>query len=1079
MKIFTIPPFHHRINSLFRCFAVSLFFSSSLSAQNPPPDWENPRLTGIRNEPPHATFIPFDSEAGALKNDRSSSPFYLSLNGVWKFNWSENPGNRPLDFTADGYDVSAWKDIRVPCTIEMQGYGYPVYVNQPYEFEHLMKPDPPKVPQEYNPVGSFRRDVEIPDNWSGREVFLHFGAVKSFCYVYLNGQRVGMGKDAKTPVEFNITNFLRPGKNTLGVEVFRWSDGTYLECQDMWRMSGINRDVYLYSAPVTRIRDFFVKGGLFSNYRHGILQVTAIVSGGVINPPPDLDRPFMQPVYSLGISLYRSNESKVPELNEIIEFKPENLREDTVRFEKFIPDPLPWSAEVPNLYHLVLTLKDSEGNIIEATGCRMGFRTSEVRNGQFLINGRPVLIKGVNRHEHDPVTGHVISREMMLKDITLMKEANINAVRTCHYPDDPYWYDLCDEYGLYVIDEADIESHGMGYDPEHTLGNNPEWLQAHLNRTERMVERDKNHPCVVIWSLGNEAGNGCNFEATYDWIKNRDGSRPVWYERAEMAANTDIFCPMYPSPRYLKRYGYVRQLRPLIMCEYAHAMGNSTGNLQDYWDVIEKYPQLQGGCIWDWVDQGILQKGTGPDHRPNYLFGGDFGPSGVPSDGNFLCNGIVFPDRTPHPAYWEVKKVYQDVKFKVLNEDVRLQNEQGVTFEMRNTFDFYDLADTQVTWELLGNGKVVLTGKIPPFTLPPGEKREVQIAWTEQKPVAETEYFLNVFLKTTRPRGLLAGGHILASEQFALPARGEKIGLMNTGRRPTLDISENDTSVSFEWEKFSIGFDKKGGTLSSWKYDGHELIVRGPEPEFRRAPTDNDIGNGMPGRCKVWFDATGKQQVVSAVVQKISGQEAAVTVQYAFPDAIATETIVYRIRTDGTVTVTATLKPLKEKLSELPRVGLNMRINPSFSKVKWYGRGPWENYNDRKTASFIGIYASTVDSQFTPYIRPQENGYKNDVRWMTLENGEKVSLKFTGQPTFCFSALPYTFDDLKGFMQGGRHLGDLERNPFTDLNIDLGQMGVGGDDSWGARTHPEYLLPAGEYSYTFGMEVKVNGGVAK
>ncbi len=1049
--------------SLFHYFTISLFFSSSTFAQNTPPlDWENPMLTGIGNEPPHASFIPFGSEADALKNEVASSPYYMLLNGTWKFSWSENPAKRPMDFYKDDFDVKGWNDIRVPSTIEIQGYGYPIYVNQPYEFKHLMKPDPPKVPHEYNPVGSYRRDFEIPAGWNDREVFLHFGAVKSFCYVYLNGQRVGMGKDAKTPIEFNITKYLRPGKNTLGVEVFRWSDGSYLECQDMWRMSGINRDVFLFSTPKTRIRDFFAVGDLFSNYRHGILKVTAIIAGGGINPPSDLDRPFKQPVYTLAISLFQSSDSKKPEITETINVRPGNLQEDTVCFEKFIPDPRKWSAETPNLYRLVLTLRDQDGNIIESTGCRVGFRTSEVKNGQFLVNGKAVLIKGVNRHEHDPVTGHVISRELMLKDITLMKEANINTVRTCHYPDDPYWYELCDEFGLYVIDEANIESHGMGYDPDRTLGNNPGWMKAHLNRTERMVERDKNHPCVIIWSLGNEAGNGCNFEATYDWVKQRDNSRPVWYERAEQGSNTDIFCPMYWTPSDLKWYGYSRQLRPLIMCEYAHAMGNSTGNFQEYWDVIEKYPQLQGGCIWDWVDQGILRPGKTPGQPDSYLFGGDFGPKDVPSDGNFMCNGIIFPDRTPHPGYWEVKKAYQYVKFKLTDPKKR-------SFEIINNYDFYDLSNTVIGWELLSNGRVILAGKLPSFTLPPGEKKELTIPMPELKPQGVTEYFVNLYLKTSGPMGILPEGHILASGQLSLPTMGTQVEMFVAGRHPTMNVSEDDHYVTVSNNLYSIGFDKTTGTLSSWKYRDVEMIVRGPLPNFRRAPTDNDIGNGMPKRCKAWFDASERRRLVKTELKHSSPEEVVMTMQFAFPDSVAVETVEYRVQAEGKVIVTATLKPEKDKLPELPRFGLNMQINPAFRKVDWYGRGPWENYCDRKTASFAGIYSSTVDQQFIPYIRPQENGYKTDVRWVSLENEKHAVIRFTGDPLICFSALPYTYDDMKGFKQAGKHIHDLQKNPFVDLNIDFGQMGVGGDDSWGARTHDEYTLPAKEYRYSFTM----------
>jgi beta-galactosidase len=1063
--------FRYFFFSLPRHLATSLLLFSSAFAQSPHlSDWENPQLTGINNEPAHVAIIPYNTVADALKNDPAASPWFMLLNGIWKFNWSENPDKRPVDFSKDAYNTSNWKDIQVPSTIEIQGYGYPIYSNIPYEFKHLMKPDPPKVPHDYNPVGSYRRDFQVPESWKEREVFLRFEAVKSFCYVYLNGQRIGMGKDAKTPVEFNITRYLRPGKNILGVEVFRWSDGSYLECQDMWRMSGINRDVYLYSTPKTRIWDFSATGDLFSNYQHGMLNVAAIVKSETTNPPPNLDRPFILPVYTLDLSLFRSKTGGEPEITESITFRPDGSRDDTLLFTKHIPNPLKWSAEIPNLYYLVLTLKDQEGRIIESTGCRVGFRSSEVKNGQFLVNGKPVLIKGVNRHEHDPVTGHVISRELMLKDVRLMKEANINTVRTCHYPDDPYWYELCDEYGLYVIDEANIESHGMGYDPDRTLGNNPDWMKAHLNRTERMVERDKNHPCVIIWSLGNEAGNGCNFEATYNWVKNRDKSRPVWYERAEQGSNTDIFCPMYWGPWDLKWYGYSPQIRPLIMCEYAHAMGNSTGNFQDYWDVIEKYPQLQGGCIWDWVDQGLAAKDDkGKDY---WSFGGDFGPKDVPSDGNFCCNGIVFPDRKPHPGYWEVKKVYQYVKFAPVDL-------KKYSFSIRNKYDFYDLSNTEISWQLVSNGKVVLVGKLAPFTLLPDEQREFSIPLPELKPQSETEYFLNFYLKTTAPWGLIPEGHVLASSQFSLPTLGSKVAIFEAGPpSPGLKVADENDSIVVSGKHFSIGFDKKQGMLSSWKYNDVELIVRGPLPNFRRAPTDNDVGNGMATRCLPWFDASETRVVSKTEVNRSEG-DVIVTMNYAFPGAIATETVVYRINSGGRLTVTMNLASLKEKLPELPRFGMNMQISPEFRKVTWYGRGPWENYQDRNTASFVGIYGSTIDQQFTPYVRPQENGYKTDVRWVTLESPKHIVLRFTGQPLLCFSALPYTYDDMKGFKQAGKHLNSLEEKPFVDVNIDLKQMGVGGDDSWGARTHEQYTLPAKEYSYSFTMEAFIGSEVAK
>ncbi len=1023
-----------------------ILISSTITSSQTPPDWENPLLTGINNEPPRATFFPYNSEEAALKNDWISSSDILMLNGIWKFYWSENPGKKPEEFYLNSFDVSGWKDIKVPSTIEIQGYGYPVYTNSGYEFEHLMKPDPPYVPQDYNPVASYRTDFTLPDLWEGKQVFLRFEAVKSFMYVYLNDQRIGMGKDGKTPVEFNVTQYIRDGINTLGVEVYRWCDGTYLECQDMWRMSGINRDVYLYAAPETSIRDFFAIGDLTDNYKNGLFKLTTIVKNY------DKSGAFTG---KLSVSLYESKDSKDPLFTENIPITVGIATEDTFTYARKIQDPRKWSAELPNLYHLVIALKDKKGNLIESTGCRIGFRTSEVKDGLFLVNGIPVRLKGVNRHESDPVTGHWISEERMIQDIKMMKEANINTVRTCHYPDDPYWYELCDEYGLYVIDEANIESHGMGYDPDKTLGNNPEWLKAHLDRTARMFGRDKNHPSVMIWSLGNEAGNGCNFVSTYEWLKKSDRSRPVQYERAEQAYNTDIFCPMYWGIWDLGFYGYTRQFRPLILCEYAHSMGNSTGNFQDYWDMIEKYPQLQGGCIWDWVDQGLYaQDSTG---REYWAFGGDYGPANVPSDGNFMCNGIVWPDRKPHPAYWEVKKVYQSVKF--VPGDLSIPS-----LEIINKYDFYDLNGTEVEWEVTANGKQVSTGKIPGFTIDPKGKRLISLPIQYLEILPYNEYFLNVYLKTTSTVGLLESGHILASEQFSLPwTRLSEEEFKED--QPPLKLTTNNEMIELTGKDFSLRFDKSTGTIHSYEFSGTEIFTRGPLPNFRRALTDNDIGSKMYKRSKIWFDAS-ENRTVSSVDIKSKREDTQIVVNFGFPGSDITEKVIYQVSPSGEIRITSTIIPAGEKIPDMPRFGLNMQIRADFQKVAWYGRGPWENYWDRNTSAFVGRYESTVYEQFTPYVRPQENGYKTDVRWITLEN-ENLGIRFSGEPYICFSALPYTFEQMNGFKQCCKHVNDLEREDFVDLNIDYRQMGVGGDDSWGARTHEKYTLPAKEYSYSF------------
>ena len=1039
------------------------------------PDWENPQLTGINNEPAHASFLPYPDSRSAQLNDWSKTPYSILLNGTWKIAMVPNPAQRIPGFDDPSFDDAKWDDIRIPATFEMHGYSYPIYVNTPYEFTHLMKPEPPLVPADSNPVFLLRRHFNIPKSWSDRQVFLRFNAVKSFFYVYVNGHFAGMGKDGKTPVEFRITDLVHKGKNTLAVEVFRWSDGTYLECQDMWRMSGINRDVFIYSTPDVRIQDFFVNGSLIHNYRDGLFSLDVMIQN---ISHQDAGKSQGGPgSWHLDIALYDSAHATQPVfLHTIPVFIPrDDIREFT--FNKEINSPRLWSAETPELYHLVLTLTDAAGKVVMATGCRMGFRTSEVRNGQFLVNGKPILIKGVNRHETDPVTGHVMTRERMLEDIRMMKEANINTVRTCHYPDDPMWYELCDTYGMYVIDEANIESHGMGYHPDHTLGNNPLWLDAHLNRTERMVERDKNHPCVVIWSLGNEAGNGSNFVATYEWIKQRDSSRPVMYERAQQTYNTDIFCPMYPGINYLEWYGYTRQLRPLIMCEYAHAMGNSVGNLQDYWDVIGTYPQLQGGCIWDWVDQSIIRDGmrepsdsnTGKDIRkhqkkepvnpyPRYAFGGDYGPANVPGDGNFLDNGIVFPDRTPHPAYWEVKKVYQPVKFSLKDSTTH------PAIEVFNRFDFFDLSGCQIEWGLQEEGEILFEGKLDPFCLLPSKDTIIILPLEQFTPQPGREYFINLDYVLTEPRGLLSTGHLFASEQFALPVLAPGVQTSITEKYPPLQLRERTDSIIISGQAFTVVFRKSLGTIVAYQTGDSNLILQGPLPCFHRPPTDNDIGNRLPERSGVWYEATKSPKLQHLHIVEQDADSINLEAFFAFPQTSSSEVIGYVVKGDGTINVNITFDPGSDTLPEIPRLGVNLHFPVSMNQVTWYGRGPHENYCDRKSAAFIGRYSLSVDDLFTPYIRPQENGLRTDVRWFSLTDQHGFSLKITTDGLIAFSALPYDYQTLAGFYQGGKHAHQLKHVGYTAVHIDLMHSGVGGDNSWGQNPilntvlNPKHIL---------------------
>jgi len=1035
------------LNILIMLFLSIGTLNLSVAQQISVPDWENPALTSLHTEKPHVTYIPYDTESKAVKNNPDESTAFMSLNGKWNFQLSDNYTQVPSGFFAPGFDASKWAMIDVPSTWEVQGYSYPIYTNIPYEF-FTKNPLPPHVPYDYNPVGTYLKQILLPAGFKNKNVIIHFGAVKSFFYIWLNGKYIGFTKDSKTPAEFDLTPYLTEGSNTLALQVFRWSDGSYLECQDMWRMSGINRDVFIYARPQTHIRDFFAKGNLKDNYSNGNLEVDILFK--------KLSEQEAKK-HKLLINLYEKNNTANPVSTETISLDVA-AGKDSMHYEKIIPQVKKWSAETPELYILTLTLLDQNGKCIESLSNRIGFRTSEIKNGLLLINGVAVKLKGVNRHEFDPVKGHVISRELMLQDVTLMKQNNINAVRTCHYPNDPYWYELCDEYGLYVIDEANIESHGMGYDLDRTLGNNPVWENAHIDRTRRMVERDKNHPSVIIWSLGNEAGNGCNFYATYKWIKNRDLSRPVQYERAGREWNTDIYCPMYESVNSILEYASKKQDKPLIQCEYAHAMGNSTGNLIDYWDAIDNNEQLQGGFIWDWVDQG-LQKFDSAG-RKFWAFGGDYGPKNVPSDGNFCTNGLVFPDRVPHPGLSEVKKVYQYVKFEAVDL-------KKLCFRMTNRYAFIDLANTQLHWEITENGAKIAQGILASNSIQAGSSRQYSILWKAASPKPARVYHLNVYLRTADNRELLGKGFTIASEQFELPF-GTPQSEIKASSFPPLSTLETAKDISVKGKAFAVQFDKISGTITSLLYEGQQLIEQGPQPNFRRAPLDNDVGSKMFVKCKPWYDATDNRIIKSVLLDTKDEKAVKVTVTIGLPDANSELITQYTVTGNGDILVENQLNA-DTKQPWIPRLGMNMQLKGSLNQVDWLGRGPFENYSDRKTAAFVGKYHSTTADMYTPYVRPQENGYRTDVKWVSINDGKSLGIYFEGTPALCFSALPYSYEDLKGFEQKGKHGNLLHKQDFTDINLDYKQCGVGGDDSWWSWPMEKYLIPSSDYTWTYRM----------
>jgi beta-galactosidase len=1021
----------------------------STQSTSAPPDWMNPLVTGINNEPMHATLMPFQDTETAMRGIREESRSFRSLNGPWKFFWVPKPADRPADFYKPAYDVSSWKEITVPGNWQFQGYDIPIYVNIQYPF----KKDPPRIPADFNPVGSYRRTFTVPQGWDGRQTFLHFDGVESAFYVWLNGTLVGFGKDSRTPVEFNITSLLKPGENTLAVEVYRWSDGSYLEDQDFWRLSGIFRDVYLFSTPQVHIRDFEVMASLSDNYTRAVLSITSRVRnyGTAASVTPSVEITLIEgdTVAASTMIVGKSSVAYIaPEAEAIFPVK------------SMITNPKLWTAETPHLYRVLLTLRDADGKVLEHEQCRFGFREVAVRGGHLLVNGRPILIKGVNRHEHDPDFGHVMTEASMLQDILLMKQHNINTVRTCHYPNTPRWYELCDRYGLYLIDEANVESHGMGYNPDQTLANKPEWLPAHMNRMQRMVERDKNHPSVIIWSLGNEAGDGTNFQAMSEWTHRRDPSRPVHYERAGRAAHTDIVCPMYSRIEQLLEYAKTPQERPLIMCEYAHAMGNSVGNLQDYWDVIESHDQLQGGCIWDWVDQGFRRKTA--DGREYFAYGGNFGES--VTDTNFCCNGLVLPDRTITPKTLEVKKVYQSIKLALVgtsNGAMKLRVRDGYFFTSLQPFIF--------RWQLAQDGHVIQQGTLPAFTAGPGDTVGVAIPATKVATDPGSEYHLTV-TAALKERALWAdAGHIVAAEQFALPWTVRQLPAATAQIIPPLSLEEHGNDVLIAGKTWQISFDKSTGLMTSWTDNGEQRIVEGLTPRFWRAPTDNDFGNHMNARCAVWRTASTNRLVASFKAEPLPMNAVRVTAVHHPGDTTARTTTITTVYGTGDVLVEFHVVPIGKDLPEMPRVGMSMRVPASLPNIQWYGRGPQESYADRKSSAFVGLHTGKVADQLFPYVSPQESGYHTDVRWVALTNPEGGGLLATGTDQLCFSALPYTAEDLTEKARGTMIPTDLVARPFIEWYIDLGQMGLGGDDSWGARTHKEYTFPAKEYTYRFWM----------
>jgi len=959
-----------------------------------------------------------------------------------------NAADRPTEFWHNDFDDSSWNLIPVPSNWEIVGYGVPIYTNISYPFD----PDPPLVPVEWSPVGSYRHEFEVPDEWRGMRVVLHLGSVKSAGYVWVNGREVGFTKGSKTPSEFDLTGFVRFGEsNSLAIEVYRFSDGAYLEGQDYWKISGLERDVLLFAVPEVHVADFEANPGLDPDSGDGSLAVETIVANTGTSAASRTVRVDL---------LDTTGQSVLPSpLRSTVAIGPGASGE--ARVSTTIRTPARWTAETPNLYTLTLELLDGTGRTTEAVATRIGFRDVRVADGQLKVNGVPLTIRGVNRHEHDPQTGRVVSAQRMRDEIAVMKAHNINAVRTSHYPDHERWYELTDSLGLWIVDEANIESHGMGYRPEVTLGNDPAWREAHLDRTRRMVERDKNHPSVIVWSLGNEGGDGVNFQATSDWIHERDPSRPVQYERAIREPHVDIYAPMYARIPHLLDWASEPRSRPLILCEYAHAMGNSVGNLRDYWDVIYAHPQLQGGFIWDWIDQGLYDETW--DGTPYWAYGGDFGPPGVPSDGNFLINGLVQPDLRPNPHLEEVKKVYQPVETRALDL---------VSGRIRivNRYDFRDLSGLVLSWSLEEEGETIAAGEVKPLEVAAHDSLDLTLALSDLPRRPGVERFLLVgYLRTQAdPYSGDPAGAMIAWEQFEVP--GAIPGpAVDPDRMPDLAMAEADSAIVLSGGEFELGIDRESGLIGWFRSGGEDLLLSGPAPTFWRAPTDNDYGNRMPRRQSMWREA-GRYPVLRDLdVRRLDAARVRVTARIDFPVVGAEEVITYDVYGTGDVVVGVRFAPgdRTADLPDIPRLGLGLTIPAAFERVEWFGRGPHESYVDRKTGAGVDVYRSTPRELYHPYVRPQENGNRTDTRWVAFRDSTGAGLLAVGMPTLDWSALPFLLEDLdEGPEKSGRHTFDLRPRDLIAVQLDYGQMGVGGDNSWGARPLEQYQIPVQTHSWS-------------
>tara|TARA_R110000737_G_scaffold107415_1_gene140067 strand:- start:12100 stop:15219 length:3120 start_codon:yes stop_codon:yes gene_type:complete len=1033
-------------------------FANSINSTNLP-DWQDPQVFAINKEPARASFYSFSKDPGGYVDTPFTSKDYLLLNGKWDFNWVNSPASRPVDFFKSDFNTGQWDKIDVPGNWQLLGYGAANYINTRIDFaEH---PIAGQVPEDNNPVGSYRRTFSLPEGWGKQRIFVYLGAVKSAFYLWINGHKVGYSQDSKTPAEFDITDYVKAGENVIALQVYRWSDGTYLELQDMWRLSGIERDVYLYSTPNVRVRDFHVLSNLDETYTDGQLELQVNVQSHLVGHSDE------QTAYQLQAQLLGPDQHSV--MSEKLSIQAHNRQQVDVIFTKKIDNVAKWSAEDPNLYQLKLTLLDENNQAVQHIYVRVGFRTSELKNGNVLINGQAVLFKGVNRHDHDPVTGHVISRESMRRDMQLLKQFNINAVRTSHYPNDPYWYALADEYGMYVVDEANIESHGVGaanqpvpYDPSGHMGNMPEWKEAYQDRVSNMYERDKNHPSVVIWSIGNETGDGPNMEALYDWLKTKT-SMPVMSEQAQLRRHTDMYSQMYASIPVLEHYAQLGETRPLILCEYEHAMGNSMGNLADYWRVIEQYSLLQGGFIWDWVDQTFAV--TSEDGTPYWGYGGDLEEPGMYHDGNFSANGMMAADRTPNPHAYEVHAVYQHMSVESLDR-------VSQTIRVKNKRYFTDLSDVTLLWRIEGNGNVIQKGSIENLHVGP-QKTELVEFTIDAHLTDDAEYFVIFEFSNKQGNDMVPAGFVVARSQISVPTDATQTNDKPKGTRhmtSALQISESDSALIIATDLFSICFDMTSGLISDYQLQGQRMLLSDIRPEFWRAPTDNDFGEGFPEKAKDWQYA-GQHTELTAFNWHQTDDSIEISTEHYLTDVQSRYLSKYTVSEDGSVTFDIWFYAAPHKIhSALPRIGSLLQLPKEFEQVEWFGRGPHENYWDRKQSALVSRYSMAVDDLYYPYVRPQENGYRSDVRSVTFKNEKGLGLTFNGLPQLGFGAQRYDVHDYDQFEKRGLHPHELSKQNKLFINIDYKQRGIAGTDSWGTAPLFQYTLPWRDYHYGFVMK---------